>query len=72
MEIGGQTQISVDMDKTTPYKCEKCESEFFEDVVMIRKLSRLMSGTADDALVPMKTYRCAECKHINEDFKPGK
>ena len=31
-----------------------------------------MSGAADDALVPMKTYRCAECKHVNKDFKPEK
>ena len=68
----GQTQVSIDMDKTTSYTCEECGSEFFEEVVMIRKISRLLSGAADDSLVPMKTYRCAECKHINKDFKPEK
>lgn len=68
----GQTQISVDVDNTTPYVCEECGSEFFEEVIMIRKISRLMSGAADDALIPMKTYRCTECKHINKDFKPEK
>jgi DNA-directed RNA polymerase subunit RPC12/RpoP len=71
MELG-QTQVSIDMDKTTPYKCEECESEFFDEVICIRRVSRLLSGSADDTLVPMKTYRCAECKHVNEDFKPKK
>jgi len=72
MEIAGQTQVSIDMDKTTPYQCEECKSEFFEEVVCIRKISRLLSGSADDSLVPMKTYRCAECKNVNKDFKVDK
>ena len=71
MDIG-QTQVSIDMDKTTPYKCDECESEFFDEVICIRRVSRLLSGSGDDTLVPMKTYRCAECKHINKDFKPKK
>ena len=68
----GQTELSIDVDKTTPYTCEKCESEFFEQIICIRKISRLLSGAADDSLIPMKTYRCADCKHLNEDFKPEK
>ena len=52
--------------------CDECKSEFFEEVICIRKISRLLSGQADDSLVPMKTYRCAECKHINKDFKLDK
>ena len=31
-----------------------------------------MSGAADDSLIPMKTYRCSECKNINKDFKIDK
>ena len=39
MEIGGQTQLSIDVDKTIAYKCEECESEFFEEnIVKSRKL----------------------------------
>ena len=72
MELKGQTQVSIDIDKTNPYTCEECDSEFFEEIICIRKLSRLLSGDAEDTLVPMKTYRCAECKHLNKDFKPNK
>ena len=72
MEIAGQTQVSIDMDKTTPYVCEKCGGEFFEEIICMRKVSKLLSGSLDDSLIPMKTYRCSECKHINEDFKLDK
>ena len=72
MDLKGQTQLSIDVDKTTAYQCEECNSEFFEEVICIRKISRLLSGAADDSLIPMKTYRCSECKHINKDFKIDK
>jgi len=68
----GETQLKIDIDKTSSYTCEECESEFFEEVVCIRKVSRLISGAPDDSLVPMKTYRCADCKHLNKDFNPSK
>ena len=42
MNLGQQTQVSIDMDKTTPYTCEECGSEFFEEVICIRKISRLL------------------------------
>ena len=33
MDLKGQTQLSIDVDKTTAYKCDECDSEFFEEVV---------------------------------------
>jgi|TARA_R110002012_G_C11605892_1_gene607747 DNA-directed RNA polymerase subunit RPC12/RpoP len=71
MELG-KTSLQIDVDKTMAYKCEECESEFFEEIICIRKVSRLLVGAQDDSLIPMKTYRCADCKHLNEDFKPNK
>jgi len=71
MELGN-TDIKIDVDKTLPYICEECESEFFEEIICIRKVSRLLVGAQDDSLIPMKTYRCADCKHLNKDFKPNK
>ena len=71
MELGN-TDIKIDVDKTLPYIFEECESEFFEEIICIRKVSRLLVGAQDDSLIPMKTYRCADCKHLNKDFKPNK
>ena len=42
MDLKGQTQLSIDVDKTTAYQCEECGSEFFEEIICIRKISRLL------------------------------
>ncbi len=69
MDLKGQTQLSIDVDKTTAYQCEECGSEFFEEIICIRKISRLLSGADDDSLIPMKTYRCSECKQIKREVR---
>ena len=49
-------------------KCEKCENIFFEKVTIIKKVSKLLTGSAEDQLIPMETYVCAKCGHMNEEF----
>jgi len=49
-------------------ECEECGSKFFEEVVSIKKVSKLLTGEAQDTIVPFPTYRCADCKHVNEEF----
>jgi hypothetical protein len=35
---------------------------------MIKKVSKLLTGGTEDTIVPFPTYRCADCKHMNEEF----
>ena len=49
-------------------KCENCESTFFEQVFQIKKVSKLMTGSSEDTIVPFDTWRCADCKHVNKEF----
>ena len=49
-------------------KCEECENLFFEKVTIIKKISKLLTGSPEDQLVPMETYVCAKCGHMNEEF----
>ena len=37
-------------------KCEECENLFFEKVTIIKKVSKLLTGSPTDELVPMETY----------------
>ena len=37
---------------------------------MLRKASRFLTGTAQDALVPIQVFSCAKCGHVNEEFLP--
>jgi hypothetical protein len=60
---------NIDLKKQPTVVCEKCESMFFKEVTLIKKVSKLYLGTPNDTLVPFPTYMCNECGHVNEDFR---
>jgi hypothetical protein len=61
-------QINVDLSKSTAEKCDKCKHPFFMQVFQLRKISRFATGSPQDAMVPMPTFACANCGHVNEGF----
>lgn len=66
-----QQNLNVDIRKnSTSVKCESCEGETFREVVFLRKISKLFTGSATDSLIPVPTFQCANCGHINEEFTP--
>ncbi len=62
-------QMKIDLREQPTLMCEKCQSEYFEEVVMIKKVSKLYTGSSEDTIVPFPTYRCADCGHVNEEFE---
>jgi DNA-directed RNA polymerase subunit RPC12/RpoP len=62
-------EAKIDLKEQPTIVCEKCESLFFEEVTMIKKVSRLFTGSSQDTIVPFPTYRCADCGHVNDEFK---
>jgi uncharacterized Zn finger protein len=65
-----QMNLNITLDKTTPVKCDTCENETFQEVLLLRKASRFVTGTAQDALIPIPVFACTKCGHINEDLLP--
>ena len=59
----------VNLRDSETIKCEKCESIYFREVIYIKKVSKLLTGSAEDTIVPFPTYRCDDCNHVNEEFK---
>ena len=51
-------------------KCEKCESIYFKEVIYIKKVSKLLTGSPEDTTVPFPIYKCDSCGHINKGFNP--
>ena len=62
-------QMKIDLRDQPTISCENCKSEFFVEVTMIKKVSKLYTGSSEDTIVPFPTYRCADCGHVNEEFK---
>lgn len=62
-----QRQINL-AEHGTQIFCSSCGSRFFRDVVYVYKVSRIVTGTPDDAYVPIKTLACDACGNVNEEF----
>ena len=59
----------IDLRKQPTVECEKCDSQYFQEVVMVKKVNKLLTGSQEDTIVPFPTYRCADCGHVNDDFR---
>lgn len=72
MNTGNQDSFSqrIDINNTTEITCEECGSKFFTEVMTLRKASKLLTGAANDQIVPIPVIRCADCGHVNNDFMP--
>ena len=65
-----QMNLNITLDKTLPVSCDSCGHEVFQEGVMLRKASRFITGTAQDALIPIQVFACSKCGHVNEEFIP--
>ena len=63
-------QLKVSLDKTVPITCEECGSLAFQEAIMLRKVSKFLTGDTQDGVLPIQTFVCAKCGHINKDFYP--
>jgi len=64
----GNIQQTIEIEKTTPIKCEKCENQTFKQSLMLRKLSALVSPNGQETLVPVQVFACEKCGHVNSEF----
>ena len=65
-----QERLNISLDKTTPIICEEYQNETFQSVTYLRKVSKFIAGTDQDALVPIPSFACSKCGHINKEFQP--
>jgi uncharacterized Zn finger protein len=65
-----QMNLNITLDKTTGMACDECSNEVFQEGVMLRKASRFITGTAQDAMIPIPVFACSKCGHVNEELIP--
>lgn len=63
-----QPQLNITVDKTTQIVCEHCESDTFTEGLFLRKASKFITGQAQDSVIPVPTFICAQCGKVNEEF----
>jgi hypothetical protein len=67
MDIGAK---GLNLKDSTAITCESCQNDKFTEVYLIRKVSKLLSGAANDTIMPIPTFQCSSCGHINKEFTP--
>lgn len=61
-------KIRVGLENSTAILCEACGNDTFVEANYLRKISKLLTGSAEDMVVPMPTFLCSKCSHINSGF----
>jgi uncharacterized Zn finger protein len=59
----------IGLDNSTEIVCESCGNNTFTDVLYLRKVSKLLTGSQDDMVVPLPAFACSKCGHINPEFQ---
>ena len=60
----------IDVTKTTATTCDACGKETFQEALVLRKISALLSPTGKEGFVPIQVFACVACGHVNNDFLP--
>ena len=61
--------LRVGLDSSTPIVCESCGNDTFREAAYLRKVSKLLTGSPEDMIVPVPTFVCSKCNHVNEGFQ---
>lgn len=63
-------KLQIKLEDMVEVICEKCACNIFTEGLMIRKISKFLTGTDQDSIAPMQVFYCVKCQHVNEQFLP--
>ena len=60
----------IDLREQPTITCEKCGGIFFREVTILKRVSRLLTGTPQDTDVPFLINQYNPSGHVNKDQNP--
>lgn len=66
------SKMNIDISKAEDVKCDNCGNYTFQEVVLMKRVSPLISPTGQEALIPIPTFACNACGFINKAMLPYK
>jgi|TARA_R100000388_G_C7179312_1_gene127831 hypothetical protein len=67
-----KSNLNIKPDDLKPLICSECGGMYFRQVMAINKVSRFITGADKDSMVPVPVFRCDDCGHVPEEFRPVK
>jgi len=65
-----QANINIKPEDLKDIVCENCGGRFFRQVNAFKRISALISPTGKEQILPVPSFRCDDCGHINDEFMP--
>lgn len=62
-------QLRVGLENSKAIICESCGNNTFTEANYLRSISKLLTGSSEDMIVPIPTFTCTKCGHVNKQFK---
>ena len=60
--------VGLKLEDMTDIVCENCGCRYFNQVHAFKRVSALLSPTGKEQIMPVPSFRCSDCGHINEEF----
>jgi uncharacterized Zn finger protein len=67
-----QAPVNLDLTNAQDVVCDNCGNYTFNEVVLMKRISAIVSPTGKEAIVPIPTFACNACGFINKQFLPVK
>lgn len=64
-------QSTITLKDTTSVECDECKNTTFNESLIMRKVSRLLTGAPKDSYFPVPVFLCSACGHLNDEFLPA-
>lgn len=64
------TQMTVDVRKLPNLECSRCLNMTFQEVVLFKKVSALLSPNGKAGLSPYPAFACVACGYVDPVFLP--
>lgn len=70
MQNGQPRLTESDIKNAKDVFCESCNNNTFTNVFVIKRIPALLSSSGQDVHIPIPTFACTKCSHINKNFLP--
>ena len=67
---GGNAVTTAHLKDAEDIVCEECKCNVFQETIMLKKVSKFLTGSDKDSISPLPVISCAKCQHVNKMFIP--
>jgi hypothetical protein len=62
---------NITLKDTTGVECDECKNTTFNEALVMRRVSRILTGAPKDSYIPIPVFLCSSCGHLNDEFLPA-